>query len=275
MEDFQLDLIIGEGPAARSVKIDLAALHAGRRDDARRPAHQSAARPLRHPDPAQFLHRGGARADRQPRRPRARRRHDGGRRERDRSARARHAAHRRPAAAPAARLRPRSTRRRRSTARSPTAASRRSKSTPAASTPWTGAISRRSRSITAAARSASRPSPRRFGAARRHRGDHRAVSDPAGLHPAHPARPRCSPATPSAISASPSRAAIPRSSACSGRGTRSDALRACSSACALIRWAIGSIGDVEALCREHGLSFPPGQGHVACACKTSNRPARY
>jgi Holliday junction DNA helicase RuvB len=30
MEDYQLDLIIGEGPAARSVKIDLPKLHAGR-----------------------------------------------------------------------------------------------------------------------------------------------------------------------------------------------------------------------------------------------------
>jgi Holliday junction resolvasome RuvABC ATP-dependent DNA helicase subunit len=34
MEDFQLDLIIGEGPAARSVKIDLAQVHAGGGDDA-------------------------------------------------------------------------------------------------------------------------------------------------------------------------------------------------------------------------------------------------
>ena len=76
MEDFQLDLIIGEGPAARSVKIDLAEVHAGRRDHARGAAHQSAARPLRHSGPAQFLHRGGARADRQPRRARARHRHD-------------------------------------------------------------------------------------------------------------------------------------------------------------------------------------------------------
>ena len=56
MEDFQLDLIIGEGPAARSVKIDLAPFtlvgattRAGLLTDA-------AARPLRHSDPAQFLH---------------------------------------------------------------------------------------------------------------------------------------------------------------------------------------------------------------------------
>ncbi len=57
MEDFQLDLIIGEGPAARSVKIDHRQIHAGRRDHARRPSHQSAARPVRHSDPAEFLHR--------------------------------------------------------------------------------------------------------------------------------------------------------------------------------------------------------------------------
>ncbi len=38
MEDYQLDLIIGEGPAARSVRIDLAQVHADRRDHARRAA---------------------------------------------------------------------------------------------------------------------------------------------------------------------------------------------------------------------------------------------
>ena len=48
MEDFQLDLIIGEGPAARSVKIDLVAIYARRRDHARGPADKPAARPLRH-----------------------------------------------------------------------------------------------------------------------------------------------------------------------------------------------------------------------------------
>ena len=76
MEDFQLDLIIGEGPAARSVKIDLAKFtlvgattRAGLLD-------QSAARPLRHPGAAQFLFGGGARGDRQARRARARHRHD-------------------------------------------------------------------------------------------------------------------------------------------------------------------------------------------------------
>ena len=64
MEDFQLDLIIGEGPAARSVKIDLAPLHAGRRDDAARAAHHAAPRPFRHSGPARLLYRrrAGARS---------------------------------------------------------------------------------------------------------------------------------------------------------------------------------------------------------------------
>jgi Holliday junction DNA helicase RuvB len=56
MEDRALDLIIGEGPSARSVRIDLppftligATTRAGAADDA-------AARPLRHSGAAQFLH---------------------------------------------------------------------------------------------------------------------------------------------------------------------------------------------------------------------------
>ena len=105
MEDFQLDLIIGEGPAARSVKIDLAPFTLVGATTRAGPAHQAAARPLRHSGAAQFLHRGRTGADRQPRRARARHRHDAGRRERDRAPRARHAAHRRTAAAARARLR--------------------------------------------------------------------------------------------------------------------------------------------------------------------------
>ncbi len=105
MEDFQLDLIIGEGPAARSVKIDLARFHAGGRHHKGRPHHQSTARPLRHPDPAEFLHGRGAGNDRAPRRPHHGPGDDRRRRARDRQAGARHAAHRRPAAAPGARFR--------------------------------------------------------------------------------------------------------------------------------------------------------------------------
>ena len=76
MEDFQLDLIIGEGPAARSVKIDLAPFTLVGATTRAGPADQSAARPLRHSGAAEFLFGGRAGADRQPRRPRARHRHD-------------------------------------------------------------------------------------------------------------------------------------------------------------------------------------------------------
>ena len=111
MEDFQLDLIIGEGPAARSVKIDLA-VHAGRRHDARRAADDAAARPLRHSGAAEFLHGRRNWSDRRARRARARRSASTTTaRERDRPALARHAAHRRAPAAPRARFRPRRKRR--------------------------------------------------------------------------------------------------------------------------------------------------------------------
>ena len=36
MEDFQLDVVIGKGPSARTIRLDLPALHARRRDDAHR-----------------------------------------------------------------------------------------------------------------------------------------------------------------------------------------------------------------------------------------------
>ena len=55
MEDFQLDLIIGEGPAARSVRIDLPKFTLGGRDHAPRPHHHAAARALRDSDAAQLL----------------------------------------------------------------------------------------------------------------------------------------------------------------------------------------------------------------------------
>ena len=119
MEDFQLDLIIGEGPAARSVKIELAKFTLVGATTRAGPPDQSAARPLRHSGAAQFLHRGRAGADREPRRARAQDRHDDRRRQRDRAPRPRHAAHRRPPAAPGARFRVRGERRIRSIARSP------------------------------------------------------------------------------------------------------------------------------------------------------------
>ena len=64
MEDYQLDIMIGEGPAARSIKLEPAALHAGRRHDARGPADLAAARPLRHRAAPRVLRRRGPRAHR-------------------------------------------------------------------------------------------------------------------------------------------------------------------------------------------------------------------
>ena len=134
LEDFQIDIMIGEGPGGAQRQARPAAVHAGRRDDARRHAHQSAARPLRHRRAPRVLHAGGADADRHALggAPQDRDRSAG--RARDRAPLARHAAHRQPAAAARARLR-RSARRRRDHARrSPTTRSRCSTSMRRAST---------------------------------------------------------------------------------------------------------------------------------------------
>ncbi len=72
LEDFQLDLIIGEGPAARSVRIDLVALHADRRHHAHRAAHHAAQGAVRHSDQARILRRRRTRRDRAARRATAR-----------------------------------------------------------------------------------------------------------------------------------------------------------------------------------------------------------
>ena len=57
LEDFQIDIMIGEGPAARSRQARPAAVHAGRRHHPRRHADQPAARPLRHRRAARVLQR--------------------------------------------------------------------------------------------------------------------------------------------------------------------------------------------------------------------------
>ena len=64
MEDFQLDIVIGKGPSARSIRLDLPALHARRRDHAHRADHRPAARPLRLRRPPRLLRRRRARRDR-------------------------------------------------------------------------------------------------------------------------------------------------------------------------------------------------------------------
>ncbi len=105
MEDFQLDLVIGQGPERALRAPRPAALHARRRHHARGPAHVAAARPIRLYGTARVLSAGRAGPD--PRacgaspRDRARARCGGG----DRRPRARDAAHRQSAAPPRARLR--------------------------------------------------------------------------------------------------------------------------------------------------------------------------
>ena len=66
MEDFRLDVLIGEGPDGAHDEGGPAALHADRRDDAPGPALPAAARPLRHHAAPGLLRRRRAGADRGP-----------------------------------------------------------------------------------------------------------------------------------------------------------------------------------------------------------------
>ena len=68
MEDFAIDIMIGKGPTARSIRVDRAEIHARGRDNPRRSALRPAARPLRHALPAGNVQAGGAGADRPPKR---------------------------------------------------------------------------------------------------------------------------------------------------------------------------------------------------------------
>ena len=140
MEDRALDLMIGEGPSARSVRIDLPRFTligaTTRQGLLTTPLRDRFGIPVRlnfyTVEELEQVVRRAARllgVDLT---------EDGG--ARDRPALARHAAHRRPAAAPGARLRPCRGRRTRSTRRSPTRRCRGSRSTRSASTRWTAAI---------------------------------------------------------------------------------------------------------------------------------------
>ena len=64
MEDFKLDIIIDQGPNARSVRLNLGKIHAHRRDHARRHDQRAAALALRDDLPARLLRRRGSAEDR-------------------------------------------------------------------------------------------------------------------------------------------------------------------------------------------------------------------
>ena len=143
----------GKGPAARSIRLDLPALHAGRRHHPHRAHHRSAPRPLRPRRPPRLLRRRRSRGHRRPGRrdPRGR-----GRRRRgagDRRPGPGHAAHRQPPAAPGARLRRGAGRRRRRRAGRRRRARASSASTSGASTRSTGPCSAPCASGSAADRS--------------------------------------------------------------------------------------------------------------------------
>ena len=58
LEDYEVDIVIGQGPSARTVKVRARALHADRRDDAHGAADVAAAVAIRHPAPARVLYAG-------------------------------------------------------------------------------------------------------------------------------------------------------------------------------------------------------------------------
>ena len=106
LEDFSLDVVLGKGPTARSIRLDLPRFTLIGATTQARPDHVAASRALRVQPAAGLLRRRGPDDDRaaQRRHPRGR---DGagGRRTRSRRALARHPADREPAAAPRARRR--------------------------------------------------------------------------------------------------------------------------------------------------------------------------
>ena len=55
MEDYALDVMIGKGPSARSLRLDAAAVHDRRGDDAGRPDQRAAPRPVRGRLPPRLL----------------------------------------------------------------------------------------------------------------------------------------------------------------------------------------------------------------------------
>ena len=140
MEDFELDLVIGEGPSARSVKIQLAPFTLVGATTRSGLITTPLARPLRHSGAAEFLYRRRTLPDRRARRAGAGLRSDQRRRARNRRPRPRHAAHRRTPAQAGARFRQRRRHTKAWTPRSPMPRSPGWKWMHAASMPSTGAI---------------------------------------------------------------------------------------------------------------------------------------
>ena len=217
MEDYQLDLIIGEGPAARSVKIDLAQFTlvgaTTRTGLLTTPLRDRFGIPVRlnfytHAELETIVTRGAGvlKVADQP-----------GRRRRDRAPLARHAPHRRPPVAPRARLR-----RRRQGARSSTAeVADRALRQLEVDSEGLDALDHRYLSCIAT-QLRRRPGRHRdalggaVGAARCAGGDRRALSAAAGLHRPHAARPRADAAGLQALGLTgPARAPPRPRSACS------------------------------------------------------------
>ena len=105
MEDFQLDIVVGKGPAASSIRLDAAPLHPGRGHHPHRADHRAAAGPLRARGPARLLRAERAGGHRRAVGRHPRRRDRRARRGRDRRSGPGHAPHRQPAAAARPRLR--------------------------------------------------------------------------------------------------------------------------------------------------------------------------
>jgi Holliday junction DNA helicase RuvB len=188
MEDYQLDIMIGEGPAARSIKLDLPPFTLVGATTRAGPADLAAARPLRHRAAPRVLHAAelprivarsagilGVPID------------AGGAGEIARRSRGT------PRIANRLLRRVRDYAqvkgRRRIDARSRPAALDMLDVDPAASTRWTAAAADHHRETSTAARSASTAWRPRWRGARHHRGRDRALPDPAGLPHAHRARP--------------------------------------------------------------------------------------
>ena len=189
LEDFRLDIVVGQGPAARTLTLDLPQFTLVGATTRTGPADDAAPRPLRDDVPARALRAGGAGRDRAPLGADPRRRDRGRGRRRDRPPLARDARGSRTGSSAASATSPRCGTRARSRPRSRARRSSCSRSTSAGSSGPTASCSRAI--VAQVRRRPGRPLDAR-GRARRgaghDRGRLRAVPAPARLPPAHAAR---------------------------------------------------------------------------------------